>query len=97
MPKEKIKEAAIKFHLSLGEYSYDIIITGKNHGTIFQLLSKWGLKRNSRINEIQGFITTNDRFVNRYEALKIAENNNQIIHKYNPKDELLSEDLKDIK
>lgn len=94
MPKEKIREAAIKFHFKLFEYSYDIIATGKSHGTIIQLMAKLGLKRTDRVNEIQGFITTNDRFVDRYEALKIAEENNQIKFKHNPTDILLSEDLR---
>lgn len=95
MSRERIKAAAIKFHLRVPN-SYDIILTGVSHGQIFGICKKLGLRKIDRIDEIQGFMTTRDRFVNRVEALKIARANNQIIHKYNPKDILLSEDLRDL-
>lgn len=44
-------------------------------------------------NQTQGFITNNNIFVDRKEALKIAIANNQIIKKYRPFDILMSEDL----
>lgn len=42
----------------------------------------------------QGFVTENGYFVDRVTALYIAEYFNQINSKYNPKDRLVSEDLK---
>ena len=41
----------------------------------------------------QGFITSLDRFVDRKEALKIAQNAKQEIHKWCDTDELYSEDI----
>lgn len=41
----------------------------------------------------QGFITNLDRFVDRKEALKIARNANQELHKICDTDELYSEDI----
>ena len=41
----------------------------------------------------QGFITNLDRFVDRKEALKIAEKNNKGLNKFYKSDELYSEDL----
>jgi len=47
---------------------------------------------------VQGFVLNSHDgiFVDRYQALVIAEEAGQIISKYNPKDQLLSEDLRDI-
>ena len=42
----------------------------------------------------QGFVTTNGYFVDRKTGLFIAQYFNQIVHKYNPEDQLVSEDLK---
>ena len=42
----------------------------------------------------QGFVTENGYFVDRYTGLYIAEYYDQIEYKYNPKDRLVSEDLK---
>ena len=41
----------------------------------------------------QGFLTSKCRFVDRKEALKIAEFNNQVVQKHGLKDELYSEDI----
>ena len=64
-----------------------VLFMGKNHG---ECLEK--LKAASQ----QGFIAdqySGSRFVDRKEALKIAVNAGQTIHKHRPKDVLLSEDL----
>jgi hypothetical protein len=42
----------------------------------------------------QGFYTTEERFVSREEALHVAAQSNQIIHKHPSYDELYSEDLR---
>jgi len=44
-------------------------------------------------NAEQGFVTETYEFVDRKQALKIAEHYNQIKHKHFPKDELMSEDI----
>ena len=75
-----IKEAAL---LKDGK-----IYTGINHAECFKQRPKGELR-----NAIQGFVTEDNFFVNRKEALSIAEYFNQIKFKHEPKDELLSEDL----
>lgn len=65
------------------------IYTGEYHGIIFQQEPK-GILRNAE----QGFITTDGKFVDRKEALKIAIENNQIITKHGSEYELFSEDLR---
>ena len=42
----------------------------------------------------QGFVTSTGRFVDRVEALSIAYNAGQVIHKHHPLDELMSEDTR---
>lgn len=76
MSNEKIKDAAIKFHFSLLENSYDLIVTGKNYRSIMQLMNKIGFKNSNRVDEILGFITNKNRFITRSEASKYMKNNN---------------------
>ena len=54
----------------------------------------WYMNRQeiSKLKTIQGFITSNNRFVDRKEAMIIAKENNQIISNSNS-DKLYSEDL----
>lgn len=83
MSLEFISQAAIKLDFKL--------FTGKHHGECFKKL-KAAVQ--------QGFIAdqySGGRFVDRKEALEIAKAAGQIIHKHNPKDELLSEDLSEDK
>jgi len=81
---ERIKSAAIKMCDGL-------IIEGINHSQCFRKSKEMGRKEPSAK---QGFLTTEGRFINRKEALIIAGFANQIVYKHNPKDILLSEDLK---
>lgn len=55
----------------------------------------WTMNRQEimKINEEEGFITSLNRFVDRQEAWKIAEENNQIIQQSGGKGTLYSEDL----
>lgn len=65
------------------------VVCGRRHHnciTTLQLINKdW-----KSYTYVQGFITTNDTFVNRMEAAQIALDGNQI---KKPKDVLFSEDL----
>jgi hypothetical protein len=83
---EKIKSAAI---MADGH-----IFTGDRHDLIFRKMSDFGVERLIAIRGKQGFITTLNRFVDRVEALEIATRENQIISKYRPLDQLLSEDMR---
>ena len=82
--KECIVKAAIQIDFSVFN-EFPLVITGKNHS---ECLIK--LKHKTH----QGFLTSSGKFVDRKKALKIALNANQIINKHNPKNLLLSEDLK---
>lgn len=84
MTCEHIRMAAIKI-----DNIYNNIVTGKHHGECLAALKKA---------TTQGFMAdsySGMRFVDRKEALEIAKAFGQKINKHSPKDELLSEDLKD--
>lgn len=95
---EKIKCAAIKYRLlcdyTSPNYSGDHIIIGKSHAECIYTFGSIGLscKLRDMDNEVQGFMTTNDRFVDRKEALEIAKNAKQVPDDYS-KNELFSEDI----
>ena len=84
--EEQIKSAAI---MADGH-----IFVGDRHDLIFRIMSKFGVERLIAIRGKQGFITTLNRFVDRVEALEIATRENQILKKYRPLNQLLSEDMK---
>ena len=88
---EKLVASAIKFYSV--DSDYPIIMTGKRHADI--LYSMWKsniLYLKSRA--IQGFLTDTDRFVDRYEAKKIAVVANQlIVPEKDTYAELFSEDV----
>jgi len=85
--QRRIKCAAIK--MDGGK-----IIEGDSHGNIIRYIHV-ELNRDMRVTtKMQGFVTESGEFVDRKEALKIAQAAGQIIHKHNPKDVLLSEDLR---
>ena len=66
-----------------------IYIGKEGHHVIFPM-EPIGVLRNAK----QGFVTENGYFVDRKLGLLLAEYYNQIEFKYNPKDRLVSEDLK---
>ena len=77
---EKIKSAAIKYQLrsNPGE---DLFVTGPNHGYCISCFSAMDLLVTQRIpeSEVQGFITSEGRFVDRSEAYQIAKESGQLI------------------
>lgn len=88
---EKLIASAIQFKMAgSGEI---IIMTGKRHTDIFTMMRNHSIEY-LRSSAIQGFWTNTNRFVDRYEAKKIAIAANQLIvpvervHKY-----LFSEDV----
>lgn len=75
--------------------SSGIVICGRRHHnciSIFSVLHE-NSKEFSHISSVQGFVTSNDRFVTRKEALTIAKAAGQVIHKIIQTDDLYSEDL----
>lgn len=70
-----------------------IVFCGHRHGQcIFSMVALTGLRQCEAGEEIQGFLTNKNRFVNRIEAAEIAITSQQIT-KTNWGNELYSEDL----
>lgn len=91
--KERIICAAIQIP-ETGKVFY-----GHRHDQCINSLNSelsWTMNRQqiAQVKKIQGFVTTNGRFVDRRDGLKIALKNNQILDKKEIRgDELYSEDL----
>ena len=88
---EAIHCAAIKYKLKSNpkEIQY---VTGNTHADCIAAFSMMDILMKDRTpeDEISGFMATRGRFVDRFEALKIAKNNNQVSASYD-KDRLYSE------
>jgi len=70
-----------------------IVFAGLGHvHCLHQMVAMTGLKQHE-VNEIQGFLTNKNRFVDREEAAKIALAAQQIDHLEYSKTKLFSEDL----
>ena len=79
----KIKHAAVK--------DGPLVYIGHRHCDCFAQMDKCGLKNHD--GRIQGFVDEKGKFLNRFEALEVAQKFNQIVTKHPPLDQLLSEDL----
>lgn len=75
---EKIKSAAIQYRDHTGTLH---VVTGPNHAYCINIFSFLEIPVRDRLDEVQGFVTTLNRFVDRTEALQIAKSANQL---YNP-------------
>lgn len=73
--KEKVVAAATKFYSNDSPLS-PTIMTARRHVDIRERLS---LTNIYSFDEVEGFWTSNDRFVDRYEAKEIAVAANQLI------------------
>ena len=71
----RIVSSAIKF--TLFNDDYPIIMTAKRHCDVLEKMFNLKLNYN-RNTMIQGFLTDDDTFVDRFEAASIAYNANQI-------------------
>lgn len=72
----KIIAAAINFYPVDSEYPQ--IACGKRHGDAFEIMYNHGIAYDKKT-AVQGFLTDDFRFVDRYEAKKIAVEANQLI------------------
>lgn len=71
-----------------------IVVCGYRHCDCIGLLSTiYDRGTIIKFDKVQGFLTTNNRFVNRIEAKQIAINANQLLERECGKDELFSEDV----
>lgn len=93
---EKIRAAAIRCTLTTnGEY-IPIMVCGMNHAECFAVAHEmYGTDffQRDKVYDIQGFVTTTGRFVNRREAMKIACNAGQLKFPNSTKYELDSYDI----
>ena len=84
---ETIERAAISY----GGVVYSVPRPGRHHNVIRLMVEESGLGPDCM--HCQGFITSFGRFVDRYEAVKIASNAGQIKYKTFPLTQLFSEDV----
>lgn len=90
---EKIKYAAIKYFMK-GEDTPQYVY-GHCHAACIDTFSFMEICSSMRdlTREVQGYMTTRGRFVDRVEAMKIAREANQLRNPYNKKTELDSYDV----
>lgn len=74
----KIVSAAIKFYIK-GD-TYPTIMCGKRHCNVLEKMYNMHIEYDKQT-AIQGFLTDNDTFVDRYEAFEIACAANQLLLK----------------
>ena len=74
--EQKIVAAAIKFYQD--GYEYPTIMCGRRHSDVFQQMFSLGIKYDKKTH-IQGFLTNDNQFVDRYAAFDIALEAEQII------------------
>lgn len=68
--------------------------TGGRHGDVYREMTDMGLWPSLRVeDETQGFLTDRGRFVDRQEALALAERAGQVREKHGPVGVLFSEDV----
>jgi hypothetical protein len=71
-----------------------LVVCGHNHSVCISLLALLFPNLEYKGKTVDGFVTSDHCFVDRKEALKIAQDAEQIFYKHSPKDKLLSEDLR---
>ena len=92
----KVVSAAIKFYIVGDEYP--TIMCGKRHANVFEKMYDLHIKYDKQT-AIQGFLTDENSFVDRYEAFEIARAANQLLpeakeeYKNKITTELFSEDV----
>ena len=72
----KVVAAAIKFRLV--DSDYFCIMTNRRHADVLEQMYQLHIQYD-RKSAVQGFVTDTDRFVDRYEAKKIAVEAHQLI------------------
>ncbi len=72
----KLISSAIKFKPKGSEYFQ--IMCGKRHCNILEMMYKLGIEY-ERASAVQGFLTEEDQFVDRYDAYIMAIQSNQLV------------------
>jgi hypothetical protein len=86
--EETIERAAIYYNGT----TYSVPRPGRHHNVCHKMLAK-GLPNEALSLKNQGFLTSTGRFVDRYEAARIARAAGQIVREPTPPDMLTSEDV----
>ena len=86
--RETVARAAIFYNGTI----YSVPRPGRHH-TVIQMMVHDGFPDEAMHLKNQGFVTSTGRFVDRYEAAKIARAAGQIIREPTPPDMLTSEDV----
>ena len=88
----KLVAAAIKFYPIDSEYPQ--IVCGKRHCDCLEWMFKHKAEYDKRTH-VQGFLTEDNQFVDRYEAMNIAVDEEQLLDPeiYKPGQPLFSEDV----
>lgn len=68
------------------------VVTGRRHSNCYQVLEMMRINIGECDRANEGFLTSDNRFLNRAEAAILAKERGQIIHNYTP-EELISENL----
>ena len=71
----KLVAAAIKFKPKGCEYFQ--IMCGKRHCNVLEMMYKFGIKY-EKLTAVQGFLTEDDQFVDRYDAAQMAFHSGQM-------------------
>lgn len=85
-----IKASAILF--TEENSSFPVIMTGLRHADIFERMFQLGIKYNKAA-IVQGFLTDDNRFLDRYDAKHEARRCNQLLPDVDDGRELFSEDI----
>lgn len=85
----RLTSSAIKFYIA-GD-AYPTVMTGLRHCDIFEKMYNLNIKYDKQT-IIQGFMTSDDQFVDRYDAIGIAYSAGQIPENFNS-NILFSEDI----
>ena len=87
-----IVRSAIKFYLA-SDYKHEnpIVMTGLRHADIFEQMFKMHIIYD-KPSAVQGFMTDDDKFIDRYEAVYVARAANQVSIDFN-ETQLYSEDI----
>lgn len=88
---EAIVCAAIRYRVK-GDMAWHVVY-GKRHSDCVSKFQDLGIPRSDRLAEVQGFLTTEGRFIDRRIAMRIAQKANQVKDVPRSKIELISEDL----
>ena len=73
----RLVASAIKFY-PIDSEEYPVVVCGKRHCNCFELMYNHQLNYNKQTH-VQGFLTDENRFVDRYEAAEIAWYANQVL------------------